>query len=67
MPERIPMTKLRTLAALAAECDGWRKAKKTIVWTNGCFDILHAGHVRALQAARGLGDVLVVGSTPTHR
>lgn len=32
-----------------------------MVWTNGCFDLLHAGHVRSLLAARKLGDVLVVG------
>ncbi len=34
---------------------------KTIVFTNGCFDLLHAGHVRYLAAARQLGDILVVG------
>lgn len=34
---------------------------KTVVFTNGCFDILHAGHVRYLQAARNLGDCLIVG------
>lgn len=34
---------------------------RTLVWTNGCFDILHAGHVESLRAARALGDVLVVG------
>jgi glycerol-3-phosphate cytidylyltransferase len=34
---------------------------KTVVFTNGCFDILHAGHVRYLQAARELGDCLIVG------
>ena len=32
-----------------------------MVWTNGCFDLLHAGHVRSLHAASQLGDVLVVG------
>ena len=32
-----------------------------IVWTNGCFDLLHAGHVRLLQFAKSLGDRLVVG------
>ncbi len=40
----------------AAKSDG-----KTVVFTNGCFDILHIGHVRYLQDARALGDVLVVG------
>jgi rfaE bifunctional protein nucleotidyltransferase chain/domain len=39
----------------------WRRAGSTVVWTNGCFDLLHAGHVRSLRAARELGDVLVVG------
>jgi rfaE bifunctional protein nucleotidyltransferase chain/domain len=34
---------------------------KTIVFTNGCFDILHAGHVRYLAGAKQLGDILVVG------
>lgn len=34
---------------------------KSIVFTNGCFDILHAGHVRYLNAARDLGDCLIVG------
>lgn len=34
---------------------------KTIVTTNGCFDILHVGHVRILQEAKSLGDVLIVG------
>jgi rfaE bifunctional protein nucleotidyltransferase chain/domain len=32
-----------------------------VVWTNGCFDLLHLGHVRSLHAARVMGDVLVVG------
>ena len=38
-----------------------RSAGKKIVWTNGCFDILHKGHVSCLEQARRLGDVLVVG------
>jgi D-glycero-beta-D-manno-heptose 1-phosphate adenylyltransferase len=36
-------------------------ATKNLVFTNGCFDLLHLGHVRYLAAARGLGDLLVVG------
>jgi rfaE bifunctional protein nucleotidyltransferase chain/domain len=39
----------------------WRAQGKTVVWTNGCFDLLHVGHVCGLEAARGQGDVLVVG------
>lgn len=38
-----------------------RQAKKKIVFTNGCFDLLHVGHVRYLQAAAQLGDFLFVG------
>jgi D-glycero-beta-D-manno-heptose 1-phosphate adenylyltransferase len=38
-----------------------RHPEKTIVFTNGCFDILHAGHVRYLAGAKQLGDILVVG------
>jgi len=39
----------------------WRRRGATVVWTNGCFDVLHVGHLRSLEAARALGDVLVVG------
>ena len=38
-----------------------RKVGKRLVFTNGCFDLLHIGHVRYLQAARGYGDHLAVG------
>ena len=38
-----------------------RRDKKRIVFTNGCFDLMHIGHTRYLQAAKALGDVLVVG------
>ena len=38
-----------------------KSADKTIVFTNGCFDILHAGHVRYLNEAKKLGDCLIVG------
>jgi len=38
-----------------------RRAGRRISFANGCFDVLHAGHVRYLQAAKQLGDVLVVG------
>jgi D-beta-D-heptose 7-phosphate kinase/D-beta-D-heptose 1-phosphate adenosyltransferase len=42
-------------------CDAYRKAGKRIVFTNGCFDILHSGHVTYLHCAKELGDVLIVG------
>jgi rfaE bifunctional protein nucleotidyltransferase chain/domain len=38
-----------------------RERKERVVFTNGCFDILHVGHVRYLEQAKALGDVLVVG------
>jgi rfaE bifunctional protein nucleotidyltransferase chain/domain len=39
----------------------WRSQDMTVVWTNGCFDLLHVGHLHSLQAARAFGDILVVG------
>ena len=39
----------------------YKKAKKTIVFTNGCFDIIHAGHVKYLNQAAQLGDILILG------
>ena len=38
-----------------------KSKNKKIVWTNGCFDILHIGHVQYLESARNLGDLLIVG------
>ncbi len=46
--------------ARARAADAQRSARK-VVFTNGCFDILHAGHLHCLEQARGLGDLLVVG------
>ena len=40
---------------------GWQKHGKKVVFTNGCFDIVHTGHVRYLSQAKALGDYLVVG------
>ena len=51
----------RSLGALAARLDAERRAGRTIVFTNGVFDLLHAGHVGLLRRAKELGDVLVVG------
>ena len=39
----------------------WKDNRKRVVFTNGCFDLLHPGHVRLLEQARALGDALVVG------
>jgi rfaE bifunctional protein nucleotidyltransferase chain/domain len=38
----------------------WRRDAKTVVFTNGCYDILHPGHIRLLEQARSLGDVLIL-------
>ncbi|MBN1571721.1 MAG: D-glycero-beta-D-manno-heptose 1-phosphate adenylyltransferase [Deltaproteobacteria bacterium] len=46
---------------LAGVIRGLKAEGKTVVFTNGCFDILHVGHVRYLAVAKGEGDVLVVG------
>lgn len=48
-------------AEMSALRDGLDSAGRKLVFTNGCFDLLHAGHVRYLQQARALGDALVVG------
>lgn len=53
--------KIVELEELSNRCEKLRSAGKKIVATNGCFDLLHVGHVRYLQAARALGDLLVVG------
>jgi D-glycero-beta-D-manno-heptose 1-phosphate adenylyltransferase len=48
-------------AALAAQVSRWRTSGRTIVFTNGVFDLVHPGHLRYLQHARHLGDALIVG------
>lgn len=53
--------KIVELEDLANRCEKLRIAGRKIVATNGCFDLLHVGHVHYLQAARAIGDVLVVG------
>ncbi len=54
-------SKLISLEALVNRRRAWAEADRTVVWTNGCFDLFHAGHAFSLQAARALGHVLVVG------
>ena len=53
--------KILPLRSLVAELGRQRKTGKKIVFTNGCFDVLHVGHTRYLQKARSMGDLLVVG------
>ncbi len=52
--------KIRGIGSLAVELDGLRRQGKRIVFTNGCFDLLHVGHIQFLQESARLGDVLVV-------
>ena len=52
--------KIKTLEAAREECDRIKRSGKRVVFTNGCFDILHPGHTRYLCSARELGDFLVV-------
>ena len=54
-------SKILTLEELTEKSSRLRLEGKRLVATNGCFDILHVGHVRYLLAARKLGDLLVVG------
>jgi rfaE bifunctional protein nucleotidyltransferase chain/domain len=53
--------KIKTLEEIIQLRAHFRKLGKKLVFTNGCFDILHVGHIRYLNKARSLGDVLVVG------
>ena len=55
------MGKVMPLTSLAETVASLKASGKTIVFTNGCFDILHAGHVTYLAEARRLGDVLIIG------
>jgi len=57
-PRREKKVTLEEMLAIRAEL---RAHGRTLVWTNGCFDVLHAGHVASLRAARALGDALIVG------
>src|SRR5947207_12699243 len=49
-----------TRPALVEARARWRSSGRTVVFTNGCYDILHPGHIRLLERARSLGDVLIL-------
>ena len=55
------MMRISNWNELKETVDGLRAAGKKIVFTNGCFDIIHIGHIRYLKEAKALGDVLVIG------
>ena len=54
-------SKILSFSGIEKQATLWRGAQKKIVFTNGCFDLLHLGHVDYLAKARDLGDVLIVG------
>jgi D-beta-D-heptose 7-phosphate kinase/D-beta-D-heptose 1-phosphate adenosyltransferase len=56
-----PISKLKSVEALASILRAAQARGRKVVFTNGCFDLLHRGHVRYLVQARALGDLLVVG------
>jgi len=53
--------KIISFEEIGSRVRSWRNDSQKLVFTNGCFDILHSGHVRYLQTAAGFGDILVVG------
>jgi len=52
--------RLYTRAELLTQRARWREEGKRVVFTNGCYDLLHPGHIRLLEQARSLGDVLIL-------
>src|SRR5438094_5365657 len=52
--------KFYTRAELIAARAGWKTAGRRVVFTNGCYDLLHPGHIRLLEQARSLGDILIL-------
>lgn len=53
--------KISTAQDLLGKLAGWEFFGKKVVWTNGCFDLLHLGHIDYLSKAKDLGDILIVG------
>jgi len=54
-------TKIKKLSELKITLEKLRKKNRRIVFTNGCFDLLHCGHIQYLKKAKLLGDILIVG------
>ncbi|MCR9050668.1 MAG: D-glycero-beta-D-manno-heptose 1-phosphate adenylyltransferase [Phaeodactylibacter xiamenensis] len=53
--------KIKDRAGAAQQRDAWQQQGQKVVFTNGCFDLLHYGHIHYLAQARELGDVLIIG------
>ncbi|HEA46981.1 MAG TPA: D-glycero-beta-D-manno-heptose 1-phosphate adenylyltransferase [bacterium] len=60
------MSKLKRLDELIKVVEGLKKKGRKIVFTNGCFDLLHLGHIRYLREAKRLGDILIIGLNSDH-
>jgi D-glycero-beta-D-manno-heptose 1-phosphate adenylyltransferase len=56
-----PKSKIKGVEELQAALSAARAHRKRVVFANGCFDLVHVGHTRYLEAARAIGDILVVG------
>ena len=54
-------SKIMTADELANQVKDWRSSGKKIVFTNGCFDVLHRGHIEYLAQASDMGDILIIG------
>lgn len=54
-------TKIKDHKSIESQLAVWRFLSKKIVFTNGCFDLLHPGHLQYLAEARALGDILIIG------
>ena len=54
------MGRFYSRAELLEQRQRWKREGKTVVFTNGCYDLLHPGHIRLLEEARSLGDVLIL-------
>jgi D-glycero-beta-D-manno-heptose 1-phosphate adenylyltransferase len=54
------VTPVFTREELISQRKRWRQEGRTVVFTNGCYDLLHPGHIRLLEGARSLGDILIL-------
>ena len=53
--------KITAFSEIAEQVRKWREAGRSLVFTNGCFDLLHAGHIRYLQTAAAFADIFILG------
>ncbi len=63
---RRPEDKILPLAEALRLREEWAQKGQSLVFTNGCFDVLHAGHVHLLNSAKRMGDILLIGLNSDH-